>query len=111
MPYAAIAGPDGKFGTADDVNPGYPFWIAGVACGVNDPTCEESIVGQRPSTPPLDMATRAEAQALVDPVTGVEPFTFQIVDPTTADAKVAPTERVETFERAWSSARCTTGRR
>jgi hypothetical protein len=74
LPYATIAGADGQFGTADDVNPGYPFWVAGVACGVNDPACEQGITGQRPSTPPMDMLTRAEAQALVDPVTGVEPF-------------------------------------
>lgn len=66
LDYAAIAGPDGKFGTADDKNPGFPFWIAGVVCGVNDPTCEQGIVGQRPPTPPLDMVTRAEAQALVN---------------------------------------------
>jgi hypothetical protein len=72
--YAAIAGPDGIFGTADDVNPGYPFWIAGVACGLNDPACEQGVVGQRPTTPPLDMVTRAEAQAMVDPVTGVQPY-------------------------------------
>ena len=31
-----------------DVNPGYPFWIAGI----------EDIVGQRPPTPPLDMASK-----------------------------------------------------
>ena len=30
-----------------DVNPGYPFWIAGI----------EDTVGQRPPTPPMDMAT------------------------------------------------------
>jgi manganese oxidase len=73
LPYATIAGGDGVFGTADDVNPGYPFWIAGIACE-NGPTCEQGIVGQRPSTPPLDMVTRAEAQAMVDPLTGVEPY-------------------------------------
>ena len=32
-----------------DVNPGYPFWVAGI----------EDSVGQRPPTPPLDMATKA----------------------------------------------------
>jgi manganese oxidase len=69
-----IAGPDGKFGTADDRNPGYPFWIAGIACGVDDLECEQGIVGQRPTTPPMDMLTRAQAQTLVDPVSGVEPF-------------------------------------
>ncbi|REG31950.1 hypothetical protein ATI61_105277 [Archangium gephyra] len=35
-------------------NPGYPFWIAGI----------ENIVGQRPTTPPLDMLSEAEAAAL-----------------------------------------------
>ncbi len=74
LDYAAIAGADGKFGTADDVNPGYPFWIAGIACGANDVNCDEGIVGQRPTTPPLDMVTKAQAQAMVHPVTGVEPF-------------------------------------
>jgi len=64
--YAAIAGPDGKFGTADDKNPGFPFWIAGVACGANDPTCDQGTVGQRANTPPLDMVTKAEATALVN---------------------------------------------
>jgi hypothetical protein len=72
--FAKIAGPDGRHGTADDVNPGYPFWVAGVACGKDDPACEQSIVGQRPTTPPLDMVTRTEAMAMVDPVTGVEPY-------------------------------------
>ncbi len=33
-----------------NVNPGYPFWIAGI----------EDIVGQRPPTPPLDMANAAD---------------------------------------------------
>jgi hypothetical protein len=35
-------------------NPGFPFWIAGI----------EDIVGQRPTTPPLDMLTDTEAAAL-----------------------------------------------
>jgi hypothetical protein len=35
-------------------NPGYPFWIAGI----------EQTVGQRPPTPPLDMATAAQVTAL-----------------------------------------------
>ncbi|UCH52197.1 MAG: hypothetical protein JSW09_05995, partial [Pseudomonadota bacterium] len=43
-----MKGPDGVLGTADDKNPGYPFWIAGI----------EDIVGQRPPTPPLDMASK-----------------------------------------------------
>ena len=41
-------------------NPGYPFWVAGIDCGgadgLADPTgCRDGIVGQRPTTPPLDM--------------------------------------------------------
>jgi len=39
-----------------DVNPGYPFWIAGI----------EDTVGQRPPTPPLDMLNSALATALND---------------------------------------------
>ena len=35
-------------------NPGFPFWIAGI----------EDTVGQRPTTPPLDMLTEAEAAGL-----------------------------------------------
>ena len=38
------------------VNPGYPFWIAGI----------EHTVGQRPPTPPLDMMNSARAQRLTD---------------------------------------------
>jgi manganese oxidase len=72
LPFATIAGPDGKFGTADDKNPGFPFWIAGISCGLNDPNCDQGIVGQRPSTPPMDMMTKAEAQALVNSTQ--EPF-------------------------------------
>ena len=37
-------------------NPGFPFWIAGI----------EDTVGHRPPTPPLDMLTKAKAQALKD---------------------------------------------
>jgi len=50
-------GPDGVFGGGDDINPGYPFWIAGM----------EHTVGNRPTTPPLDMISNAQAQALYDP--------------------------------------------
>ncbi|MGD8808226.1 MAG: hypothetical protein PVG24_01405, partial [Gammaproteobacteria bacterium] len=39
----------------DDVNPGYPFWIAGM----------EHTIGNRPPTPPLDMITQDQAQDLV----------------------------------------------
>jgi len=49
-------GGDGDLGTADDVNPGYPFWIAGM----------EHTVGNRPPTPPLDMITFDQAQDLKD---------------------------------------------
>ena len=35
-------------------NPGYPFWVAGM----------EHAVGQRPTTPPLDMLTEDEALVL-----------------------------------------------
>ncbi|MEM7349503.1 MAG: hypothetical protein AAF657_01770 [Acidobacteriota bacterium] len=51
-------------------NPGFPFWIAGVDCGgpgkVNPATgqCDDGIVGQRPTTPPLDMLTASDASAL-----------------------------------------------
>ena len=37
-----------------DVNPGYPFWIAGI----------EDTMGQRPPTPPLDMLSFAKATEL-----------------------------------------------
>ena len=37
-------------------NPGFPFWIAGI----------EHTVGQRPTTPPLDMISKADAQVLFD---------------------------------------------
>lgn len=49
-----MLGPDGIAGTADDKNPGYPFWIAGI----------EDVVGQRPPTPVLDMLDRAKATQL-----------------------------------------------
>ena len=35
-------------------NPGYPFWVAGI----------EDTIGHRPPTPPLDMLSQAQAQAL-----------------------------------------------
>jgi hypothetical protein len=54
-----------------DVNPGFPFWVAGIDCsdgvsGAFDPTCAQSVVGQRPTTPPLDMITQAEAEAALE---------------------------------------------
>ena len=33
----AVAGPNGIFGDEDDLNPGYPFWLAGNECGVPIP--------------------------------------------------------------------------
>jgi hypothetical protein len=58
---ASVAGADGQLGTADDVSPGYPFWLAGNECGPNaDPAtgfCPQGTVGQRMPTPPLDMLT------------------------------------------------------
>jgi len=59
----AVAGADGVLGTADDVSPGFPFWLAGNECGVptaNNP-CPLGTVGQRAPTPPLDMLTEAGA--------------------------------------------------
>ena len=53
-----------------NINPGFPFWIAGVDCGgpgkVNPLTgqCDDGIVGQRPTTPALDMLSVADATAL-----------------------------------------------
>jgi hypothetical protein len=70
------AGEDEEFGTADDVSPGYPFWLAGNECGpgatyVEQPgvttNCPMGIVGQRMPTPPLDMLTE-EAAAEVSPI-------------------------------------------
>ena len=53
-----------------EINPGYPFWIGGLDCsngvdGIFDPTCALAGVGQRPTTPPLDMITQAEAEDLL----------------------------------------------
>jgi hypothetical protein len=61
----AVAGPDGDIGTADDKNPGFPFWLAGNECGVPTATdtCPQGIVGQRMPTPPLDMLTETGATA------------------------------------------------
>jgi hypothetical protein len=39
----------------DNPNPGYPFWVAGVANLAGAPTVKAS-VGSRPTTPPLDMS-------------------------------------------------------
>jgi len=62
--YVSVAGADGALGTADDVTPGFPFWLAGNTCG--EPTgtnaCPEGIVGQRMPTPVLDMLTEAGAE-------------------------------------------------
>jgi len=55
-----VLGGDGELGGGDDLNPGYPFWIAGM----------EHTIGSRPPTPPLDMISGAQAQALYDPTEG-----------------------------------------
>ena len=62
---ASVAGVDTIPGTADDVSPGYPFWLAGNECGIPTATnaCPQGIVGQRMPTPPLDMLTEAGASA------------------------------------------------
>jgi hypothetical protein len=49
-----VFGTDGLLGGGDDINPGYPFWLAGM----------EYTVGNRPTTPPLDMITKDQAAAL-----------------------------------------------
>ena len=54
-------------------NPGFPFWIAGM----------EVTVGQRPTTPPLDMLSASEAQALKysgDPLWQHPGFTDDSID-------------------------------
>ncbi|MDJ0741266.1 MAG: hypothetical protein QNJ91_16245, partial [Gammaproteobacteria bacterium] len=64
--YAAVAGIDGILGTADDVSPGFPFWLAGNECGVPNATannCPKGTVGHRMPTPPLDMLTEKGAVA------------------------------------------------
>ncbi|HSN52666.1 MAG TPA: hypothetical protein VLS87_09055 [Woeseiaceae bacterium] len=70
---ASVAGADGVVGTADDLSPGFPFWLAGNECGpdqvapapgevlVGANVCPMGIVGQRMPTPPLDMLTEAGA--------------------------------------------------
>jgi len=62
----SVAGADGVLRTADDVSPGFPFWLAGNECGpdANPPAgvCD-GIVGQRMPTPALDMLTEAGATA------------------------------------------------
>jgi hypothetical protein len=65
--FASVAGVDGILHTADDVNPGYPFWLAGNTCGVGGDlvtgACPDGTVGQRMMTPVLDMLTEAGATA------------------------------------------------
>ena len=64
--FSVALGPDGEAGTADDVNPGFPFWLAGNSCGVAGATatnCPQGTTGQRMPTPPLDMLTEAGATA------------------------------------------------
>jgi hypothetical protein len=69
----SVAGADGDLGTADDVSPGYPFWLAGNECGPGGDAatgvCPNGIIGQRMPTPPLDMLTDTDvvgADGLVD---------------------------------------------
>jgi len=80
--FTSVAGPDGIVGDdpatllvdegADDVSPGFPFWLSGNSCGegagVDTLTglmvCPEGIVGQRMPTPVLDMLTEAGASAV-----------------------------------------------
>jgi manganese oxidase len=69
LPETSVANVD-RDDLANGKNPGFPFWIAGVDCGgpagLGDPTgCRDGIVGQRPTTPPMDMMTVADATALV----------------------------------------------
>ncbi|MDH3642034.1 MAG: hypothetical protein OES38_08045 [Gammaproteobacteria bacterium] len=61
----SVAGADGLLHTADDVSPGYPFWLAGNECGVPTLTdaCPQGTVGQRNASPPLDMLTEVGAAA------------------------------------------------
>lgn len=62
--YSVALGPDGIAGTADDVSPGFPFFVAGNECGVagaSAANCPMGTVGQRAPTPPLDMLTEAGA--------------------------------------------------
>jgi hypothetical protein len=69
--FVSVAGADRILDTADDVSPGFPFWLAGNSCGENavvgatpaDTVCPEGIVGQRMPTPVLDMLTEAGATA------------------------------------------------
>jgi hypothetical protein len=69
-------GGDGQVGGGDDVNPGFPFWIAGI----------EDIVGQRPPTPPLDMLTPDQADALNDTTCQANPdCLWRDIDPAQAD--------------------------
>ena len=57
-----------------NINPGYPFWIAGIECNGDPVNCDAGIVGQRPPTPPMDMMTVAEAGVLA---TTPEPINIQ----------------------------------
>jgi hypothetical protein len=65
--FTSVEGADGILHTADDVSPGYPFWLAGNSCGQGGDAvtgaCPEGIVGQRMPTPPLDMLSEAGAMA------------------------------------------------
>jgi manganese oxidase len=73
-PFTTAGGrPTGSLANVIDrnINPGYPFWLAGM----------EHTVGQRATTPPLDMVTPALAQQLRD---SGNPL-FRNLDPAQAD--------------------------
>jgi len=82
---ASVAGADGELGTADDLSPGFPFWLAGNECGPNGNAatgvCPDGIVGQRMPTPPLDMLTEAGADGLVLAAGGNPEAMWREVDP------------------------------
>jgi len=65
-PNALGQGPDSAQAVVVDrsKNPGFPFWVGGNECGIPTETdpCPLGIVGQRSTTPPLDMLTEAGAQ-------------------------------------------------
>ena len=82
--YDAVAGADGILHddlsteydeSRDNVSPGFPFWLAGNECGVDDgdvtltngiavgSACPKGTVGHRMPTPPLDMLTEEGADA------------------------------------------------
>jgi len=57
------------------VNPGYPFWIAGM----------EDVMGQRPPTPVLDMVNATDVARAKDPLRGGDPALFANLSAAQAD--------------------------